>query len=80
MNVGAAASFSECAVTKVASRSMTNGSAAEASWSGASRPAAAHTLARADALAVSIAASAVGASAANVAMARETVGSDATDP
>jgi len=59
---------------------MTNGTAANVSWSGASRPAAAHTLAWAAARAVSIAARAAGASAARAAIVRDTVGSEATDP
>ena len=47
LNVGAAFSFSECALTKVASTSITTGRFALTSWSGASAPAAAQTRARA---------------------------------
>src|SRR5450756_673418 len=47
LNVGRAFSFSECAVTRVASTSTTSGFAASAPWSGALVPAAAQTRARA---------------------------------
>jgi len=67
-------------VTSVASRSMTNGAAADTSWSGACTPANVHTLARAAALAALIAAIAAGASAARAVIVRDTVGSDATAP
>src|SRR4051812_40803022 len=39
LNVGAAASLSEWAVTRVASTSITSGDAADAAWSGARSPA-----------------------------------------
>jgi hypothetical protein len=42
LNVGAACSFSECAVTSVASTSITSGSAASRPWSGAWPPASSH--------------------------------------
>jgi hypothetical protein len=80
LNVGAACSFSECAVTRVASMSMTSGAAAFVSWSGACSPASSHTAARAAARAVLIAFSTAGASAARASIVRETVGSDATGP
>ncbi len=79
-NVGAADSFSECAVTRVASMSMISGAAASAAWSGACSPASAHTRARAAARAASIALSAAGASAASASIVRDTVGSEATRP
>src|SRR5450756_1212269 len=53
-------------------RSMTSGVLASAAWSGAWLPARDHTLARACARAVSMAASARGASAANASMVRDT--------
>ena len=58
-----------------------DGPAADVSWSGACTPADVHTLARAAALAVSIAANAAngaGASAAGAVMVCDTVGFDAT--
>jgi len=77
LNVGAAHSFSECAVTSVASTSMTTGDAALASWSGhARRPVTTRSPARAEASAVS----AAGASTARVSISRDTVGSEATGP
>jgi hypothetical protein len=60
LNVGAACSFSECAVTRVASMSMTSGRDASMSWSGACTPASDQALERAAARAASIAASAAG--------------------
>ncbi len=78
--VGAACSFSECAVTSVASRSMISGFLALMSWSGAWAPAWAHAIWRAVARAVLMARNAVGASAARVVNSRDTVGSEATDP
>lgn len=48
--VEAADSLSECAVTRVTSRSMVNGSAASMSWPGAHCPAATHAAARAEAI------------------------------
>ena len=73
-----ACSFSECAVTRVASMSMTSGRSASMPWSGACSPASPHTRARAAARAVSIAASAAVASAASASIVRDTVGSEAT--
>src|SRR5450759_1557021 len=78
LNVGAACSFSECEVTRVASRSMTNGCFASLPWSGACSPARRHACSRAAARAVSIAFSAAGASPARAAIALDTVGSDDT--
>jgi hypothetical protein len=75
-----ACSLSECALTRVASRSITSGASTSMPWSGAptpvSRQAADRAAARADAMAIS----AFGASAANVAIRRDTVGSEATRP
>jgi hypothetical protein len=78
LNVGAADSFSEWAVTRVASTSITNGEAALASWLGACSLASDHALARALARAEASAANAAGASAASVSISRDTVGSEAT--
>jgi len=72
LNVGAACSLSECAVTRVASMSMTTGCPARAAWSGACSPAAAHTRARAAARAASIASRAWPASAARASTSRDT--------
>ena len=80
LNVGAACSFSECAVTSVASKSMTSGCSASIPWSGANRPARRHTTARACARTRSIAANTRGASTASRSITRDTVGSDATRP
>jgi hypothetical protein len=60
--------------------SITSGAAASRAWSGACSPASSHTCARAVARALLIAVNAAGASAANVSMHRETVGSEATGP
>src|SRR4051794_3087313 len=80
LNVGAACSFSECEVTRVASTSMTSGLAASVSWSGACSSANDHAVRRAAARAALIAASAAGASAARGSISRDTVGSEATGP
>jgi hypothetical protein len=80
LNVGFAFSFSLCEVTRVASRSMTNGVFASAPWSGAWLPANAHACSRALARAAPIAFTAAPASLASAAIVRETVGSDATRP
>jgi hypothetical protein len=80
LNVGAADSFSECAVTRVASTSSTSGLPASVSWSGACSPANAQARARLVARAAAMAASAAGASAASVSISRDTVGSGATSP
>jgi hypothetical protein len=80
LNVRAACSFSLCAVTSVASTSMTSGRAASTPWSGACSPASAHALRRATARAALIVVSVTGASAANVSTSRDTVGSEATGP
>jgi hypothetical protein len=72
-----AISFSECAVTKVATMSMISGRPASISRSGTWSPAAIRwAVERAE----SIAADAFGATAANASISRETVGSDATRP
>ena len=80
LNVGAACSFSEWAVTRVASTSITSGTLASMNWSGARSPASVHARARADARAVSIAARTAVASPANAAIVRDTVASEATSP
>jgi len=80
LNVGAACSFSLCAVTRVASTSMTSGAEALVAWSGACSPANCQARARTAARAVLIAFSAAGASAASASTVRETVGSEATRP
>lgn len=80
LKVGAACSFSECAVTRVASRSMISGWYSSMSSSGARSPAADHAAVRTAARAVSIADRAISASAARVAIKRDTVGSEATGP
>ncbi len=80
LNVAAAPSLSECDVTNVASRSITTGDVASVPWSGACSPASAHAFDRAAARTVLIAVSARGASAASAVIARDTVGSDATEP
>jgi len=63
-----------------ASRSITTGSTAVDSWSGACSPARAQALARACCLAPAIAVMALSASSARAAIRRDTVGSDATGP
>jgi hypothetical protein len=75
--VGQACSFSECAITMVASRSMMTG---PPSPPGAAPPASAQARSRAAARAALIAASAAGSSAASVLTSRDTTGSDATGP
>jgi hypothetical protein len=80
LNVGAACSFSEWAVTSVASTSMTSGRAASVSWSGACFPASDQARRRATERAAWIAASAAAESPARVSISRDTVGSEATGP
>ena len=75
--VGAACSFSECAITMVASRSMMT---RPPSPPGAASPASAQARSRAAARAARIAASARGPLAASVLTSRDTTGSDATGP
>ncbi|EHK83809.1 hypothetical protein AK37_10561 [Rhodococcus pyridinivorans AK37] len=81
MNVGAACSFSECAVTfggiDVEDQRMRF---VDGVLGGADAPAAVQAWRRAVARARSIAASAVSASTANTLIRRETVGSEATAP
>jgi hypothetical protein len=80
LNVGAACSFSEWAVTSVASMSMASGCSALIHRSGACSPAKDHTRARAAALAAWIAFNTLAASAASAVIVRDTVGSEATGP
>ena len=81
LNVGAACSFSECAVTSVASTSIDQRRLRRRRRGrGRAAPASCHARARAAARAVSIAASAAGASAASASIVRDTVGSEATGP
>jgi hypothetical protein len=75
--VGAADSFSECAITIVASRSK---GISAPSAPGADFPASFHTCSRAAARALRIARTAFGPAAAKVLTSRDTVGSDATGP
>ena len=67
-------------MTRVASTSTINGRFRSMPRSGARSPASRHALARADARAAAIAANAAGASWARRAIARDTVGSEATNP
>ncbi len=75
--MGLAWSFSEWAITTVASRSIVT---RLPSWPGAFSPASAQACSRAAALAARIAFSACGPSAASIATSRDTTGSDATSP
>lgn len=80
LNVGPACSLSECAVTSVESKSTTTWPPSPLPGRPASGRRRAHTAARARARAARIAGNEVSTSAANVAISRETVGSEATDP
>ena len=76
-HVAAACSFSECAITIVASRSTVT---SPPSAPGAASPASAHARSRAAARAARIALTDRGRSAASAATSRDTTGSDATGP
>lgn len=80
LNVGAAPSLAECASTRVASTSITNGLSALIPAVGAFPPARDHTRRRTSPRAASTAASTASASWARVLISRQTVGSEATGP
>ena len=80
LNVGAAPSLAECASTRVASTSITNGLSALIPAAGECSPARDHTLRRTSPRAASTAASTASASPARVLTRRQTVGSEATGP